>query len=217
MTKKLNLSILLILFSFVIRFALISKGPYHVDCLSLAMVSQHLADNFQLKHQFGSGYPLTVILGALFIAFTRLFQITDPVYSVNLMSVVLSSLSVGVFYVLVERLLNKRTAVFAAVAFSLSPIFLGISVYGKSHIPSLFFLLLSVYFLTRNGEDRTIKDFWLSAVFMGFMGACRLQDMVLVAPAVTVYLMLGKVISRQLIRQVCLFLAYNRRRNFSFS
>lgn len=167
---------LLFCFSFLLRFCLISKGPYHIDCLTLSISAQNTLQNHQLYYQFGTGYPLTVLMGAFFIAVTKLFSVNDPVFAVNLMSVTISSLSVIVFYLLTKNILNSRSAFWGALFFSLHPIFLTLSVYGNSHIICIFFLLLSLNALTQTNNK--FRYFFFS-LFLGFMGAARLQDMVL--------------------------------------
>jgi 4-amino-4-deoxy-L-arabinose transferase-like glycosyltransferase len=176
--------ILLLFFSLLLRLALISKGPYHVDCLTLAINAQQTLANHQLHYQFGTGYPLTVLTGSLFVGLTRLFALHDPVFAVNLMSVIFSSLSVLILYLLVENLFNSRAAFFSALLFSLHPIFLSLSVYGNSHTVSIFFLLCSLYALASSKQRFSQLLF---ALFFGLMGAARLQDMILIIAPISIF------------------------------
>ena len=178
--------------SLALRFALISKGPYNLDTLNLAIKAQETLKTGRLQHLFGSGYPLTVLLGALFILVTKMSGGADPVYAVNLMSVVLSALSVALLYRIADNLFGFWAAVFASVSFSLCPIFLSLSVYGKSHAPGMFFLLLSVLFLLRFLRQPCRRDLVFSAVFFGAMGAARLQDMFLLFPAMGFGVLFGQ-------------------------
>ncbi len=175
---------LLLLFSFLLRLALISKGPYHVDCLTLSINAQQTLANHQLQYQFGTGYPLTILIGSFFIGLSHLFSIYDAVFAVNLMSVIFSSLSVLIFYLLVQNLVNIRTAFYSALLLSLHPIFLSLSVYGNSHIVSTFFLLCSFYVLTHSRPKFSQLFF---AVFLGLMGAARLQDMILMILPISIF------------------------------
>jgi len=178
---------ILFAFSFLTRFLLISKGPYHLDCLVLAINARETLVTQQLHYQFGFGYPLTVIMGSLFAGLMQLFSVDDPVSSVNLMSVVVSSLTVPLFYLLVRNISNNTAALFSALALSLHPIFLTLSVYGNSHVTSLFFLIASLYFLTRPAPHLV-----LSSLLFGCMGAARLQDMVLMLIPVILLLIYKK-------------------------
>ncbi len=179
---------LLIAFSFFLRLALISKGPYHVDALNLALAAEKTLDTGRIHPLFGPGYPLTVILGAGTLALTRTLGRPDPVFAVNLMSVVFSSLMLIPFYAFTRRSIEARAAFFATAAVSLFPLFLTLSVYGKSHTPSLFFLMGGLALLVRARENGRNRDLVSSAVALGLMGACRLQDLVLMIPAVSWFL-----------------------------
>ncbi len=175
--------------SFSMRMLLISKGPYHIDCLKLALASQETLDTFRLQMLSGLGFPLTVLLGSLFIFLCRLFSVADPIFAVNLMSVITSSLSVWIFYLLVKELLDSKTALFSSLLFCVSPIFLGLSVYGKSHTPSLLFLFLSLYFIILSGKNRRLKTLLTGAVFLACMGATRILDLALLAIPISFFIL----------------------------
>ncbi len=145
--KPYLLPFLIFLFSFILRLSLISKGPYHIDSLNLVMQSQKTLQTHQLQPLFGFGYPLTVILGSLFIKISEIFTFHNPVLAINFMSIVFSSFCPPLLYIITKNLFNSRTAFFSTTLFSLSPIFLGISIYGKSHSPCLFFLLSAIIYL----------------------------------------------------------------------
>lgn len=174
----------LFIFSFLLRINLISKGPYHLDCLALSINAQQTLETHQLHYQFGTGYPLTILIAAFFIAITQALSGPDPVFAVNFMSVVLSSLSTIVFYLFIKNTITSRAAFMSALFFSLHPIFLSLSVYGNSHVVCVFFLLLSLYSLTHPFEKLRNPLFCL---FVGLMGAARLQDMILTLPALGLF------------------------------
>ncbi len=170
--------------SFLLRISLISKGPYHLDCLALSINAKQTLGTHQLYYQFGTGYPLTVLIGSFFIAATQWFARHDAVFAVNFMSVVLSSLSVSIFYIFIKNVVNNRAAFFSALFFSLHPIFLSLSVYGNSHVVCVFFLLLSLYALTQ--PHQKFRYFFFS-LFFGLMGAARLQDMILMLIPISIF------------------------------
>ena len=179
-SKILSIPALLFMFSLGLRLALIRNGPYDVDCLNLAIQSEKTLETFKLYNLFGSGYPLTVLLGAIFISLTKLFSITDIVFAVNLMSVVTSSFCVIVLYFLVRKLFDSRTAFLASIIFSVCPIFLDISLFGMSHAPSLLFLLMALLCLIHYKENFSFKYLFLSGLCLGLTGAARLQDLIVV-------------------------------------
>jgi hypothetical protein len=180
------------IFSLAVRLALISKGPYNLDTLNLAIQSQRTLETGRLHHLFGTGYPLTVLLGALFILAVDIFTVADPVFAVNLMSVIFSAGAVALIYLVAEERFSRTAAAWAAVSFSLCPIFLSLSVYGMSHAPEIFFLLFSVLLSQRFFKNGRFPDMVLSAACFGAMGAARLQDMVLLFPAMCFWVMFGQ-------------------------
>ncbi|MCR4337452.1 MAG: glycosyltransferase family 39 protein [Candidatus Omnitrophica bacterium] len=147
----------------------------------MAVFAQQTLETHRLHYLFGPGYPLTVLLGSFFVWITSLFSNHDSVFAVNLMSVVLSSFSVGILYILVKKLFNPRVAFFSSFLFSIFPIFLGISVYGMSHAPAIFFFLLGILFLLQFDHSRRGKDLLLSSLCLGLMGACRIQDLAFIS------------------------------------
>ncbi len=175
--------------SFCLRFLLISKGPYHIDCLKLIMTAEEFLKTGHLGMQSGLGFPLTVMLSAAFIRGVRLLGMSDPVFAVNLMSVVTSSVSVLMLYWWVKNLLDTQTALLSSLLFAVSPIFWGLSVYGKSHAPCLLFLLLGLFFLERAARGGSQKFLAISAVCFGFMGATRIIDLVLLSIPLSFFLL----------------------------
>ena len=173
--------ILFVLFaaSLFLRMALISKGPFHIDCLNLAINAEKTLLTGRIHFLFGPGYPFTVLLGSAFVLLFRCFAVADPVIAVNFMSVFFSALCVPLTFHIAKTLFNKHAAWFSAIMLSVLPLFLALSVYGKSHIPSLFFLLAGIACLLHYLRHGKTRDLVLSSISIGLLGACRLQDMIL--------------------------------------
>lgn len=185
--------------SFLVRFCLISKGPYHVDSLNLVLQAQKTLETHQLQFAFGSGYPLNVLLAAVFIGVSEFFGCHDSVWAVNLASVFFGALGTVVFYLFLRLIFDEKAAWLGAGLFCFNPILWGTSVYGMNHMPSLFFQITGLYFLFRYFKHNVWGDFLWGAVFIGFMGATRLQDMVLIVPAIiysTVFLNEGGILKK---------------------
>src|SRR5208282_3005492 len=85
---------IIFLASICLHLSLMSKGPVSVDCLGLAINSLSTIHTHHLHYQFGSGYPLMVLLGTIFISTGKQIGITDPVTAMNLISVVFSSIAI---------------------------------------------------------------------------------------------------------------------------
>ncbi len=177
--KSCSLPFILFIFSFLLRLSLISKGPFSIDCLSLAINSQETLATHLFHYQYGFGYPLVVFLCVFFISLGKIFAVHDPIFWVNMMSVVFSSLAIVACYVFTQKLFDSLTAILSSLFLSVFPIHLGLSVFGTSHIPSLFFLLLGLFFLLCYLETKRNPSLFLSGLCIGLMGASRLHEMVL--------------------------------------
>jgi len=220
LTKRTFVLIILFLFSFLVRFAFISKGPFHYDALDLALSAQKTLATGVLHYEHGTGFPLTVICGAFFIFVLNFFGVTDPVFCVNLMSVVAGALGVLSLFFLVEKLFDDgasvlpgggsgrnagfHTAMFAAILLSCFGPHVLISTFGKSLTLSIALSLTSAYYMLRFTREDKNKYLVFSAVFLGFCAAARLSDALMALPISFLYFSAG----RRNFRRVRSFLAF---------
>ena len=176
---------IIFLSSLCLHFSLISQGPVTVDCLNLTIKSQATIETHHLQYLFGSGYPLMVLLGSIFIFIGKCIGITDPVVAVNCIGVVWGSIAILAFYLLVQKICNNTlTSILASFILLLNPLFLDVSTYGINHAPTLCFLLLGLLSLLRFQNSGDMANLLLSSFYFGLMGATRLQDFILTFPAV---------------------------------
>jgi len=176
--RSFSLPLLLFLLGLALRLALISKGPYHPDCLKLALTAQEILNTGQIHYLQGSGLPLTAILGAFFVLVANYFKIHDPVLAVNLMSVLLGSLCIPVFFLLVEKFFDRTAAILSTILLITNPLLLALSTYGNSHIPSLLFLLLGLLLFKSYFSTYASVYFISGCLCFGFMGGARLQEFI---------------------------------------
>lgn len=188
--KNKDFLITLFLFSlaFLVRLLLISKGPFHMDTLELARAAQATLDTFKLQYMHWAGYPLAVIVASAFIFFARLVGISDPVFSVNLMSVVLGSLNIIIFYLLARKMLDRVGSLASSLIFSFLPIHISVSTFGMTHPVSIFFHLSGIYLLFLYFDGYKTNRLMLSAIFLGLGTAARLPDGIIIISVVFLYL-----------------------------
>jgi hypothetical protein len=144
----------------------------------------------KLHYLHSHGFPFMAVIGAISVFIAGEFGLQDPVLAVNAMSVLFSTLSLLIFFLLARRMINETGAIFSTLLFSFSPIFLGNSVYGNSHMPSLFLLLsgiLGLYSYLTQGRQRYL---WISVIFFGLAGGTRLQDTIVLLMATSLYILL---------------------------
>jgi len=190
-SRSLAISLLLFIFSFILRLSFISKGPYSIDGLSIMLHAQKLLDTHSFEYHFGFGYPLTIILAAVFVGLGRLFSV-GPEIAVNFMSVVFGSLCIPLFYLFARSLMGNVFAALCAILLSLCPIFISVSVYGIGHTPALFFLLGGLLLLIKFFQEGRFNLLVLGAVSFGACGASRIQDLILFLPALTYFFFLNQ-------------------------
>jgi len=181
--KYVIIPTIIFLGSFLLRLSLISKGPYHSDCLQLALTSEAILIEKKMIYLQASGLPFVSILGAVFVYGVKHFFSYGAIFAVNLMSVVMSSLSVFVFYFFVKNFFDEKTAFCSAILLSINPIFLASSIYGNSHCPAIFFLLSGFLFLLKYLKTKGKFVFFVASLSFGLMAASRLQDAVFFIPA----------------------------------
>ena len=191
--KRTLVLIVLFFFAFFVRFIFINKGPFHYDTLDLALSAQRTLDSLRLHYEHGTGYPLTVILGAFSIWTFRLFGITDPVFCVNFMSVLAGAVGVLLLFFLVEKLFDFHKAMFSAILLAVFPPHVAISTFGKSLTLGICFALASAYYMYRYTEEDQRNHLILSAVFLGFTAATRLSDCLVALPVVYLFLSSGRI------------------------
>jgi hypothetical protein len=209
--ENLAISITLFLVSLLFRLSLITKGPYHMDCLDLVIRAEETLKTGVLQFMYGSGYPVHVISASLGLLIGKIFKSTDPFFIVNFISVVYSSLTVP-FIFGIGRIISKNTigGIFAALIFTFNPLVLSESLYGTSHAPAIFFLAASVYNLLVFIEQGTKKRLVIAALLFGLLGATRLQDMTFMMVPIGflwLYLFLSKNNNRSILSHALLFFA----------
>ncbi|MCR4337715.1 MAG: glycosyltransferase family 39 protein [Candidatus Omnitrophica bacterium] len=170
-------------FSLILRYLFISKGPYDVEALNLAIRSVDLLEHHHLEMQTGLGYPLLVILGSFFVGFLRFFGCDDPVVAANFISVVLGAFNILLIYLFVKKIFTERCAVLSAILLSFNPLFLGLSTYASSHMPAIFFFLLGLLSLFSYRHTARFRDILLTGFYWGCFGATRIVDWGLLLPA----------------------------------
>ena len=166
-----------------LRLALMSKGPFHVDVLRLALAAQETLETGRLHYAHGDGHPLAVLFGALSIAILKVFGVSDIVFGLNVVGVVCGALSVVLLFLVVERMFGFHTAVVAGLLLTFFPPHVAVSTFGKSLTPAMCLALASLYFLLGFIQDVTRRrDLLTAGVFLGLCGAARLSEMVFALP-----------------------------------
>jgi hypothetical protein len=147
-----------------------------------------------------TGYPLYMILGKVFVT---LVPFGDPAFRLNLLSAVLSALAVAAVYLAGMRLTGRRgPAAISSLALAVSPIFWSQAIRAEVYsLNSLFVAAILVLALTGGAiEDRrgagagaAAPSPWLYAMALLYgLSLTHHRTMILLAPALGIYLWLGR-------------------------
>jgi hypothetical protein len=183
-SRRALILVFLFVFSFSLRVVFLSKGPFHIDALDLALSSQKTLETLRLHYEHGTGYPLTVILGSFFILFFKIFGVADPVFCVNVMSAFFGAAGVVLMFLFVERLFDERRALATAVLMACFAPHVAISTFGKSLTLSICFMLAAFYFALRYSREGQRRHLVATGLFLGFCAGSRLSDAIAAVPII---------------------------------
>lgn len=121
------------------------------------------------------GYPVYILLGKFFI-----ILFSDPVFSINLLSAICTSLSVGIMSLLIFELINNRTiSIIIALFFSFSPILWPMAISAEVYNVNLLFLSLSIYALLIWNKKSSYLLLFISALMFGISLGTYLANLLL--------------------------------------
>lgn len=195
--RPLNLSVMRLLRSafipvtlfignLLLRLSLISKGPYHLDCVTMAYQAELTLKTGSLHYLHSHGFPFSAMIAASSAWLAQAFTAYDAVAAVNGMSVFVSALCVPLFFIITKKLVDPTTAVISSLLFSVSPIFLSLSVFGNTHVLSLFLCVFSLLIVLQVKTRLRAGGLLAAGITLGLWGAARLQDFITLLPAVLV-------------------------------
>lgn len=174
--------VILFVLNLFVLVSLVSKGPYHGDCLYLVTQVDRTLASGKLLDYFWPGYSLFFLMTLGFSSLAQTFFHVAPVTGVNLMNAILGAACIPIFLLFCKRLIDQPTAFYSSILLSTLPMFSTLSTYGNSHISSLFFLVCGLFFLLKAETRRTFLP--LSALCFAAMANCRTQDFLFMLPAV---------------------------------
>lgn len=106
-------------------------------------------------------------------------QEADKLYVIGRMiSVVLGTASILVFFLIARRLYGMTGGMIGALLLAFAPLAVTTSFYAKPDGVMLFWFLLSVYFALRAVESRATKDYVLYGIFLGVAAASKYSGLI---------------------------------------
>jgi len=176
LNKEFCIILFLFLISFIPRFELLSKGPFHWDTLYMIQCAEKtLKGKIALAQDVGA-LP-AVFLDALFILIAHILNL-NKFFVVNIAVGFGASLSICFFYLFIKELLNsKKAAFYSSILYSFLPPFFSVSTFGRTdHIFSLLFFFISFWLLVKYIKENNLKIYLSSLAFLGLAISTRFPE-----------------------------------------
>jgi len=173
----------LFLFSFILRYALRADCLFHADVVGYAFAAERTLETGQMHYGLVPGYPGAIFIITIFFAIAKVFGAVNAEGAAIISMLLFASLAVGFMYLFLrEWIRNKYVSFTASVLFSLTPIFLSASTYGKDHGPSAMFILLTAYLAALYHRKRSDKLCVALGLSFGYAISVRLTNVFFLFP-----------------------------------
>ena len=187
--------ILLFLFSLIIRLLFINAGLFHHDSVQLAIATEETVKTFELHAAVGGKLVLVLINSLIFLIPYYFLKVTSAEFTITLTSIFFAALSICFLYLFLRELTNKVFISFASsILFSVTPIYLSVTTYAKSHSLSIFFVLLAAYTLIKSTKENSKKLGFISGLSLGILLFIRPSDFLFIIPFIFLFLYAHKII-----------------------
>ena len=193
LTDRRVLLALLFILSLIIRIMYANAGIPHFDSIADANKAPLSIENGKLEYSYGYGAPgIVVLLTAVYAVDHWITGAQNAEFAYFFITILSAALAIAALYLVVEKLTHdKFIAFFSGLFFSLTPIFLSITTYPKTHAPAALFSLLGGYLLLKardEGADSQAKLLILSGLCLSFAISIRIFSLFFIIPFVILYL-----------------------------
>lgn len=195
----LNIFIFLFVFSLAIRIVFANAGIPHFDSIADAKNIPTLVStgNLTYLYSYGYGAPGIIVLLAITYFFDHLIRgAANAEFAYFFVTFITAALSTSVLYLVAKKITKNRFIGFAsALFFCVTPIYLSVTTYPKTHAPGEFFALLAGYLLLRaadfgNEPGKSGKEMGyiiLSGLLFSFAISIRIFSLFYLVPFVLLY------------------------------
>lgn len=193
--NDLSITIILFLFSFIIRLIFINNGFMHHDSVQLANAIHKTFELGYLYPTQGGRYGI-VIINIILLPIFKLFTQED--IALNLITALFGALAVPFMYLFVKELTDKYTGVVSALLLTLNLTFMTFTTYATNHGISVFFVLLSAYMLVKSIKTQNWKYKLFFGLFFGFSLFTRPTNLFYIIPFFLLYIFSKNLLGKQL-------------------
>ena len=173
--------IFLFMFSLGLRLLYMNPGLFHFDSVLLAQAVEKSFEAGLLHGQFHGRYGSVIVNLLAYVPYTIITGIKSAEKTVIFTNMLFASLSVIILFLFLHTLFaNKKIPFFASFLFSISPVFLSVTTYGKPHGIEIFFTLTSFFLLSLFHEKDSLSLLAISSFSMAFSVLIRESAIVFV-------------------------------------
>ncbi|PIN86279.1 hypothetical protein COV19_05720 [Candidatus Woesearchaeota archaeon CG10_big_fil_rev_8_21_14_0_10_44_13] len=186
-----NIFILLFIASLALRIIFVNEGIPHFDSIADANKAPLTISTGKLQYSYGYGSPgIVVLLTAAYYVDHLVRGATNAEFAYFFITLVTAALSISVLYLVAKKITGDRLiGIFSAVLFCVTPIYLSVTTYPKTHGPGEFFSLLAGYYLLRaadKGNDE-LKNIIISGLLFSFAISIRVFSFFYIIPFLIFY------------------------------
>lgn len=187
-----NIFIALFIVSLVLRIIFVNEGIPHFDSIADANRAKTTFDTGKFTYSYGFGSPGIVLM--LTIGYALDHWITGAAnaeFAYFFVTLICAALSISALYLVARKMTgNKVIGVISALFLCVTPIYLSITTYPKTHGPAAFFALLAGYFLlmARDDKEKRLKYIIISGLLFSFSTSIRIFNFLYILPFVILYL-----------------------------
>lgn len=166
--RNVSCLLFLLIFSFSLRLGYMNAGLFLYDSVKLAQAVEKTYATGTLHGQVNGRYG-SVIINLITYAPLYLTGIESAEKSVIITNILFASLSILLLFIFVQQLFKNYVISFSsALLYSVSPVFLSITTYGKPHGIEIFFILAAFVLLNHFYEKNSPLTLALSSFLLAF-------------------------------------------------
>ncbi|MFC1729989.1 phospholipid carrier-dependent glycosyltransferase [candidate division KSB1 bacterium] len=186
-----NVVIFLFIFALVLRIMFANGGIPHFDSIADANKAPLVLETGKMQYSYGYGSPGIVVLTTVVYALDHWTTgATNAEFAYFFITFITAALSISVLYLIVRKITKDQlTGFLAAIFFCVTPIYLSVTTYPKTHAPGVFFALLGGYYLLKaaDGDKKELRCIIYSGLLFSFATTIRVFSFIYIIPFLLIY------------------------------
>lgn len=187
-----NIAIFLFVVALSLRIMFVNDGIPHFDSIADANKAKDTFDTTKFNYSYGYGAPGIIFMLTIGYALDHwITGATNAEFAYFFITLVTAALSISMLYLVIKKITNNKTmGIMSALFFCVTPIYLSITTYPKTHAPAIFFALLAGYFLikARDEKEKRLKYIIISGLLFSFSISIRVFNFLYILPFFVLYL-----------------------------